>query len=231
MHNVFRTLGQQMGMQLIRAILPESIDVFLNEVINEKVRSVVLANSVTAFQDRVSIQDNSVSPINYVRTLYRTAPSSGADITVNDEFYKVAIDSDVQQKTMFYTSFVATYGGNVSSSTNPKRYGCRFIEGDKLYDTLRDYCNRASHDYPVVTMRADENNREFLEVYIGDSNKELVNLDIAFIERPAIVKWSTVETEKVNCNLPVYTHNEIVELAVGKYFQSVGATTRPVPQN
>ena len=36
MHNVFRTLGQQMGMQLNRGILPESIDIYLNEAIIEK---------------------------------------------------------------------------------------------------------------------------------------------------------------------------------------------------
>ena len=30
MHEMFRTVGQQVGMQDVRAILPESIDIFIN---------------------------------------------------------------------------------------------------------------------------------------------------------------------------------------------------------
>ena len=36
MHQLFRVVGQQMGMQTIRAILPEEIDVFLNMAINDR---------------------------------------------------------------------------------------------------------------------------------------------------------------------------------------------------
>ena len=51
MHNVFRTLGQQMGMQLNRGILPESIDIYLNEAIIEKVQVDLLRGVHTALQD------------------------------------------------------------------------------------------------------------------------------------------------------------------------------------
>ena len=71
MHQTFRVFAQQMGMQLVRAILPEEIDVYLNTAIVEKTREVILSNTVTAFSDRVSVQDNSISPINYIRTLYK----------------------------------------------------------------------------------------------------------------------------------------------------------------
>lgn len=226
MHNTFRTLGQQMGMQTIRAILPESIDVFINETINEKVRSVVVANSSTGFQDRVAIQDNAISPINYVRTLYRTATINVSPGEINGQFYRVDIDNSIREKVMFYTSFAVVYG-----SIDLARYGCRFIEGDKLYDTLRDYCNAASRDYPIVTMRADDSNSEYIEVYSNSGSNSPSVLDITFIELPTRVKWAANLGDAENCNLPEYTHNEIVELAVAKYFQSVGATTRPVPQN
>ena len=42
MHNAFRTFGQAMGLQLVRGILPESIDVYLNAAIIEKCRSILL---------------------------------------------------------------------------------------------------------------------------------------------------------------------------------------------
>lgn len=41
MHNEFRTFGQVMGLQLVRGILPESIDVYLNAAINETVRNII----------------------------------------------------------------------------------------------------------------------------------------------------------------------------------------------
>ena len=44
MHNEFRTFGQVMGLQLVRGILPESIDVYLNAAINETVRNIISKN-------------------------------------------------------------------------------------------------------------------------------------------------------------------------------------------
>ena len=41
MHQYFRVYGEQMGLELIRNILPEEIDIYLNTAINEKVREVL----------------------------------------------------------------------------------------------------------------------------------------------------------------------------------------------
>ena len=38
------------------------------------------------------------------------------------------------------------------------------------------------------------------------------------------------EANKVDCDLPAYVHQEIVERAVQKFFTSVGATTHQVKQ-
>ena len=45
-----------MGMQLIRGILPESIDVFINNVIIEKTQAELLAGVRTVLQDTVSMK-------------------------------------------------------------------------------------------------------------------------------------------------------------------------------
>ena len=71
MHVLFRTLGQAMGLQLVRAILPESIDTYLNDAIVDTVRKIVLSNSTMQFQDKVTIQNDTISPINAIRTLYK----------------------------------------------------------------------------------------------------------------------------------------------------------------
>ena len=71
MHESFRVLGQQQGMQLVRGILPESIDVYLNNVINSIVREEILANAKTVLQDNVNTQPTALGPTNVLRTLYR----------------------------------------------------------------------------------------------------------------------------------------------------------------
>lgn len=222
MHTYFRTLGQQVGMQLIRAILPESIDVFINQTIIEKSRNTVLSNVSTVFNDRVAIQDNSISPINALRTLYK---KSNVDVTpvAGNDYYKAIVGID--KTIMFYTSFGINY------QNGKKHVGCRFIEGDKVYDTLRDYCNTASWDYPIVTMFVDDDGKEYLEIYINSTTKIPTTLEINYIELPKMVKWDSDTAKSVDCNLPEYIHNEIVELAVSKYFKSIGATTAPVTRN
>jgi hypothetical protein len=219
MHTTFRALGQQVGMQLIRSILPEMIDTFINEAINEKVRSVIINNTMMQFNDRVAIQDNSISPINSIRTLYKRASLSVVAIANGVDFYTSVMAIN---KVMFYTSFGVRY-------TNIKRrVGARFIEGDKLDDTRADHLNRESWDYPIVTMLVDGTGKEYVELYTDSTTKLPNKLEVAYIELPAIVKWNAVLANGVSCNLPEYIHNEIVELAVSKFFKSVGSTTKPV---
>jgi len=223
MHTAFRTIGQQMGMQLIRGILPESIDTYLNSAINEKVRSVVIMNASTVFRDRVAIQDNSISPINSIRTLVTKGSLPIGSIVTDDEYY--SIDVSGINNVMYYTSFRVKY------VNDKKRRGTRFIENDKLDDTRSDYCNRESWDYPVVTMNVDVSNKEIVDLYIGETTKTPEKLELGYIKNPKIVKYSANSGSAVSCDLPVYLHDEIVQMAVEKFFKSIGATTKPVTRN
>ena len=62
MHKRFRTIGQAKGLQLVRAVLPESIDEYLNAAIVEKCRSVLIQNTSTQIQGKISNDDNPTSP-------------------------------------------------------------------------------------------------------------------------------------------------------------------------
>lgn len=217
MHEMFRTVGQQVGMQDVRAILPESIDIFINIAIIEKARSIVMENTKTAFPNRVSIQNNFVSPVNALRTLYRRK-----EITITD------ITKDVQlsqlDNVFLYTSFAIRYDNNDSE------YKCRFIDGDKLEETLNDVLNGASWDYPICSMFNDENNSEYLKVFINSDSHTPNAIIIKYIANPAVVKFSKNATECINCDLPDYLHSEIVELAVSKFFKSVAATSQAIAE-
>ena len=216
MHEMFRTVGQQVGMQDVRAILPESIDIFINIAIIEKARSIVMENTKTAFPNRVSIQNNFVSPINALRTLYRRK-----EITITD------ITKDVQlsqlDNVFLYTSFAIRYDNNDSE------YKCRFIDGDKLEETLNDVLNGASWD-PICSMFNGENNSEYLKVFINSNSHTPNAIIIKYIANPAVVKFSKNAAECINCDLPDYLHSEIVELAVSKFFKSVTATSQAIAE-
>ena len=58
MHVTFRELAQQMGMQTVRAILMEDIDICLNAAIIEKARNVIVENvGPVPYNDKVARQN------------------------------------------------------------------------------------------------------------------------------------------------------------------------------
>lgn len=219
MHREFRVLGQQMGLQLVRAILPESIDTYLNNCIVEWVRKRIAANVDSIYNDRVTIQRNGVDPVNGVRTLFKSKKITAIGSVGDNGSYLVTLQS--VDDVMFYTSFDVNY------ITDELYYGCRFIEREKLYSTLRDYCNAASHEYPIISISSDDNDEEVAEVHVGNSDP-IKTLNVNYIKMPNVVKYSVNIADRVDCNLPEYCHHEVVEMAVNKYFQSVGSTNQTV---
>lgn len=248
---MFRTLGQQNGAQLIRGILPESIDVYINEVITEKVKQEVLAGVRTSLQDSVNTQASSMQPINTFRNLYRSArykidtsavgagkkvsyynstngyhiiniPTVDSNITVDSGEFKI--------RPMMFLGFSVEYADTLRGNA----VACRLIGSDVLETTLRDYCNGASKDSPIVclssipiTESSEEKDgvisTEQLEIFTNNNNNSVKFLNVKYIKVPNVVKYNIELDKCVNCDLPSYTHFEIIERAVGKFFASVGA--------
>lgn len=211
MHEMFRVLGQQMGLERVRGILEESIDVYLNAAIKETVANVVKSNVQTIYKDKITVQDNPISPINGVSTLYKehttkVDSASGADIDVT-------LDN-----VQYIFGFSISYPGE----TNYKQ--CRFIEPDRVDITLDDYCSRASKRYPIITfVSANENTNSYkFRIYTGKTNID--NLRIKYIKLPNEVSLE----QSISCDLPEHLHKDVVELAVQKYFNSVGSTSQNV---
>ena len=191
MITAFRVYGQQMGMQKMRNILDKEIDVFLNSAVIEKIRQVLGTNVNAQFADKVSIQQNSISPINYVRTL------------VKEHTLTTNTPSDIQ---IMYILGVEVGG-----------YKCRFVEPTEWNNTINDFCNAPSEEYPICTFIDNKfkiNNGE--DVTLGDTSEAT----LTYVENPNKIG------ENSDCNLPDYTHDEIVQLAVQKYFVSLNNTQK-----
>lgn len=187
MIQAFRVYGQQMGMQKMRNILNEEIYVFLNSAVVEKIRQVLGTNVVAQFPDKVSTQQNSISPINYVRTLIKEHSLTDNTPTNIQLMYILGVE----------------VGG----------YKCRFIEPTDWHNTINDFCNAPSEEYPICTFIDNK-------FKINNGSDVTTGAILTYIKYPAIIG------NDVDCDLPEYTHDEIVQLAVQKYFASLNNTQK-----
>lgn len=72
MHIMFRQFAQQMGMQNVRAILPEQIDLILNTVVTDTVNQIIKEN-ISTTNDRVITDNSKIGQINALRSLYKVS--------------------------------------------------------------------------------------------------------------------------------------------------------------
>lgn len=247
MHEVFRTLGQQKGMQLVRAILPEEIDVYINDAITEKTRAEILKSINYSVQFAGNVNVSKMTNINLFKSLYRNArfklseeSNDGLVTYYNSDngYYEITVPTidaaDIVKNSlqseeycinpMLYLSFALEYDDKSrGNSTN-----CRIIPDDEIENTMNDYCNRASKDYPIVTLLGIPNVENVLEtnqnvyneqlrVYTNKPNCVINYLNIKYIKKPNVVNYNT----KVDCDLAEYAHYEIVEKAVEKFLKSI----------
>ena len=224
MHVTFRELAQQMGMQTVRAILSEDIDICINAAIIDKTKEIIASTiGPLPYNDKVSRQNVALSPINALRTLYKnktlTSDELGNGFTeVGSEVnpYTLNISSE---GIMLFTSFKLSYNGNTL-------YDCRIIENEDLGQTLRDFCNRAAKDAPICSIFG-ETDSITVNFYTGRRNMpKPIAVNYTYIKEPAKVYYDEDTPENnINCDLPTYLHMDIIKIAVGIYLQSIGAVS------
>lgn len=229
MHSTFRVIGQQMGMQLVRAILPESIDVFLNDAILEKVRTDLIASVSTQLQTSPNQQPSGMTNFNSLRTLHRTARYAISDTpkvlyyNADNGYYIIAVptvgsdieleDGESEMNAMQFLGFSIEYKNTLRG--NP--IYCRLVSPDILETSLRDFSMNADKDCPIATLTSDS-----LEIFTNTKDCDIKFLNVKYVNYPNTVKYSTSLDECVNCNLPDYVHYEVVENAVGKFYNAMG---------
>lgn len=218
MHVMFRELAQQMGMQTVRAILPEDIDICLNNAIVELVKELITSNvGYLPYNDKVNRANTSISSINGLRTLYNKA--NIFDDNINGEGTQISpyTLNIINQGIMLYTGFKVSYDGK-------SLFDCRIIENENLFQTLNDFCNRATKDAPICTIVGNDASID-VEIITGSKNSTKPKLvQYLYIAEPAKVYYDEDNIENnVNCNLPNYLHTDVVNKAVNIYLQSIGA--------
>ncbi len=139
MHVWFRQYAQQMGMQNVRAILPEQIDNLINTSIKDTIDEVVNRN-VGITNDRVITDNAKLANINALRTLYKVKTIVVGDTnsiaSYGNNPYK--FDSSVIGEVLYFVDFAIRYSDNSSDvSTSRTAYNTAkeaYITAKEAYD-------------------------------------------------------------------------------------------------
>lgn len=245
MHVWFRQHAQQMGMQNVRAILPEQIDLLINTSITDTVNEIIRQNIITT-NDRVVTDNSKIGQINALRSLYKVIEvnayaSNDGQSTASSPFYRGA-ESFIRRQIaelrnftkqgdfdyLFLVDFAINYVGNNNSSGGPgtpatittNYFPVRLIDDSYLADTLNDFVLRPRLRTPIAVIYNDK-----FDLYIDalENNKlpqdlEPNNLRVSYIAKPRKVRYlQDIGGDNVDCDLPDYLHVDILKHAVDLY--------------
>lgn len=242
MHNMFRQYAQQMGMQNVRAILPEQIDLLINNSISDTINQVITQN-IGITNDRVISDASKLNQINALKSLYKVWKGSISEATVKGK-----------EKTNYIISFqlplinfktTGSYTDDNDSSTainflyavdlsiNYKKtdfvtnvFPVRIVDDQFVADVANDFVLAPKMRSPVASIHDN-----LIELYIDKSDAKpkdgqaftfrgvsINELRFSYIAKPAIVRFAEdVDGTNVDCDLPEYMHVDIVKHAVELY--------------
>lgn len=215
MHILFRELAQKMGMQTVRLILPEQIDLCLNsatyDLIKEVVASIIADKSVNGLGGSIIsrqtlLYNTKIGQLNALSTLFKKVVID--EIITENGLYQGCLNME----NVLYVVSCGIYYENDNFC-----YDARIIPLEILSHTLRDFCNKPDRDYPISTFITNESNND-ITVY-NNSVEEVSKMEILVIKTPATI--DNVSDEKVSCDLPLSLHHDVVKTAVGIYMNSI----------
>lgn len=257
MHVWFRQYAQQMGMQNVRAILPEQIDLLINSSITDTINQIITQN-IGITNDRVITDNSKLGQINALRSLYNVilvnanpvANTSDqnvanpfvrgeetqiftikADISNFDTNFKYLylVDLSINYKTKESSSII---GGTLNSIIT-NYFPVRLIDDAYLADTINDFVLKPRLRTPVAVVY---NNK--LDIYIDDAvitglpnNLNPYKLRVSYIAKPATVAYKQdLGGTNVDCDLPEYMHVDILKHAVDLYRISISGSLSAAQQ-
>lgn len=242
MHQMFRQYTQHMGMQNVRAILPEQIDLIINNSISDTINQVITQN-IGITNDRVISDASKLNQVNALRSLYKVWKGSIADVTIKGKEKTSYIISFQLPLNNFKTTGSYTDDGNSSTaisflymvdlSINYKKsdfvtnvFPVRIIDDQFVADVVNDFVLAPTMRSPVASIHDN-----LVELYIdkADAKPEdrqpftfkgvsINELRLSYIAKPAVVRFAEDGYgTNVNCDLPEYMHVDIVKHAVELY--------------
>ena len=240
MHVMFRQYAQQMGMQNVRAILPEQIDLLINNSISDTINQIITQN-IGVTNDRVITDNSKLNQVNALKSLYKVWKAKvtlGEPKTNYIASYELPISAFKSSGTYINDNVNTTaisYIYIVDLSINYKKntdfisniFPIRIIDDMYLADVVNDFILHPTFRSPVATIH--DNN---IELYIDkpDSSAkpfkfqgcDVNEIRLSYIAKPSQVKFlEDISGNNVDCDLPEYLHVDIVKHAVELYRAAV----------
>ena len=242
MHQMFRQYAQQMGMQNVRAILPEQIDLLINNSISDTINQVITQN-IGITNDRVISDASKLNQVNALKSLYKVWKGSIANATIKGKektSYIISFQLPLNnfKSTGSYTdddvsSTAISFLYAVDLSINYKKtdfvtniFPVRIVDDQFVADVVNDFVLAPKMRSPVASIHDN-----LIELYIDKADNKpnereaftfngvsINELRLSYIAKPAVVKFAEdINGTNVDCDLPEYMHVDIVKHAVGLY--------------
>ena len=240
MHVMFRQYAQQMGMQNVRAILPEQIDLLINNSINDIINQIITQN-VGITNDRVITDNSKLNQVNALRSLYKVWKGAITLPTPNTNYiasYNLPLlgflpggtyncgntTKDLAIQYIYIVDLSISYSkDNFTSNIFP----IRIVDDMYLADVVNDFLLAPKLRSPVASIHDDN-----IELYIDKPDKgrtpytfdgmSVKELRLSYIAKPAVVKFlDDLGGTSVDCDLPEYLHVDVVKHAVELYRTAV----------
>ena len=236
MHVMFRQYAQQMGMQNVRAILPEQIDLLINNSISDVINQVITQNIGTT-NDRVITDNSKLNQINALKSLYKVWKGKVTLGTAKTNYiasYELPINAFKNGGTynndgVNSTSISYIYIVDLSISYKKDSdfvsniFPIRIIDDMYLADVVNDFILHTTFRSPVATVHDNT-----IELYIDKPDSltppfkfqgcDVNEIRLSYIAKPSQVKFlEDVSGTNVDCDLPEYLHVDIVKHAVELY--------------
>lgn len=246
MHVWFRQYAQQMGMQNVRAILPEQIDLLINSSITDTINQVITQN-IGVTNDRIITDNSKIGQINALRSLYKVKvvqaiPAGNGNSTTTTPFVKgdethiLRMYANIKNfdnggegsvgkfDYLYLVDLSINYSDLITPTSQPKvltnYFPVRLIDDAYLADTLNDFVLRPRLRTPIAVLYNDQ-----LDIYVDNlvsgnlpENLNPYKLRVSYIAKPAVVAYkSDLGGTDVDCNLPEYMHVDILKHAVDLY--------------
>lgn len=242
MHQMFRQYGQQMGMQNVRAILPEQIDLLINNSISDTINQVITQN-IGVTNDRVVSDASKLNQVNALKSLYRVWKGNIADATFKGKektSYTISFQLPLNnfKSTGIYIddnnpSTAISFLYVVDLSINYKKtdfvtnvFPVRIVDDQFVADVVNDFVLAPKMRSPVASIHDN-----LIELYIDKADNKpnegeaftfnsvsINELRLSYVAKPAVVRFAEdINGTNVDCDLPEYMHVDIVKHAVGLY--------------
>ncbi|WP_291630792.1 hypothetical protein [Clostridium sp.] len=252
MHVWFRQYAQQMGMQNVRAILPEQIDNLINTSTRDIIDEVIKLNVGTT-NDRVITDNAKIANINALRTLYKVKTINIENsTTIKDLANKPYIfdSQSLEEVPLYFVDFSIRYSDRILDSGNQQDivytrwFPIRIVDDSYLADILNDWVLAPRMRTPVMVIYSYDGNNQHstFELYVGENeessisaiaeNKWIGQIRCSYIKTPNKVAYlSDIGGTNVDSDLPEQLQIPMLKHAVDLYRVSINGSLYANQQN